>query len=379
MSDRALERIARAAGIPELPAVLADRIPVADLPSLLLHAYRRRSARRSPADLMAQRERDATVAAAEIDARLLNTLDRLAFHAAEEFEALELAPVCPVGTNTVLGGINQNSVLATIRNSEVLADPTTAQALECARRRRSGEPRVRLCASHRVLRMQPFDVPGFTRHFRVFALATAGRAAPLYGFETDAMREHLTVYLRLLTALRAEGYRCDDVTVEIAHSRVARTVLAQAGADPDQIRSRVRTHAPNSAAKLLDEHGVRRLTVRDPLPDIARIGGRELAGPARLLASIQENVVTPLAHEFPTVDFVFDLTRAEALDYYTGPMLKIAATDPSGVRLAFVDGGCTTWTQRLLSDRKERLLVSGLGLSIIPTRFAPADSRPTEP
>lgn len=319
MADGVLDRIARSAGVPELPDVLAERIPATDLTPLLLHAYRRRSARRSPADLMAQREHDATVAPAEVDARDLNALDRLAFDAADQFQALELAPVCPLGTNAVLGDIHQNNVLATIRNSEVVADPTAVQALECARRRRLGESHVRLCASHRVLRLQPFDVPGFTRHFRIFALASAGRAAPSYGFEVESVREHLAVYLRLFAALRAHGYRCDDIPVEVSDSRVAWAVLAQAGADLAQIRSRVRAHAPSSADKLLDEHGVRPLIVRDPSPDIARIGGRQLAGPARLLAAIYEHAFPPLADEFPTVEFVFDLTRAEGLDYYSGP------------------------------------------------------------
>src|SRR5215208_185868 len=327
---------------------------------------------------MAQREHDATVAPAEVDARDLNALDRLAFDAADQFQALELAPVCPLGTNAVLGDIHQNNVLATIRNSEVVADPTTVQALECARRRRLGQPQVRLCASHRVLRLQPFDVPGFTRHFRIFALASAGRAAPSYGFEVQSVREHLAVYLRLFAALRADGYRCDDITVEVSHSRVARAVLAKAGADLDQIRSRVRAHAPSSADELLDEHGVRRLIVRDPLPDIARIGGRELAGPARLFAAIREHAFLPLEDEFPTVAFVFDLTRAQGLAYCSGPMLKSAATGPAGVRLPIADGGGTTWTQRLLSDRKERLLVSGIGLSLIATMFAPAANRPSD-
>ena len=36
----------------------------------------------------------------------------------------------------VLGGIDQNNVLTTIRNAEVLGDSTPALALECARRRR---------------------------------------------------------------------------------------------------------------------------------------------------------------------------------------------------------------------------------------------------
>lgn|SRR5215207_8068452 len=370
-----LERIARTARVPELADVLADRIPSADLSSVLLHAYRQRSARRAPADLMAQRERDATVAAADVDARRLNVLDRLAFAAAERFEALELAPVCPLATNTVLGGIDQNNVLATIRNTEVLADPTTAQALECARRRRLGDSHVRLCASNRVLRMQPFDVPGFTRHFRLFALASASRATPSHGFELAALREHLAAHLRLLIALGTEGYRCHDITVEVSHSRIARAVLAHAGADLDQIRSRVRSHAPSEAAEPLDEQGVSRVILRDPLPAMNAILGSELAGPARLLASVHRDVFSALGRQFPTVDFVFDLTRTEALDDYAGAMLKISATDATGVRLGLADGGCTPWTQRLLSDRKERLLVSGIGLSLIATRFSQQPTR----
>jgi hypothetical protein len=54
-------------------------------------------------------------------------------------------------------------------------------------------------------------------------------------------------------------------------------------------------------------------------------------------------------------------------------MLKISATDANGQRLPLVDGGCTTWTQQLLSDRKERLLVSGIGLSLLASRNHPAD------
>jgi hypothetical protein len=367
MADPMLERITRTAGVRELPDVLADRIAPADLPPLLLDAYRRRSARRTPAQLLAQHERDATVAPAELDARRMNAIDRLAFAAAARFEALELAPVCPLATNAVLGGINQNNVLTTIRNTEVLADPTTAQALECARRRRRGEPVVRLCASHRVLRMQPFDVPGFTRHFRLFALATAGRATSSHRFETDSLRDQLGVHLRIFNTLRDDGYTCDDIVVEVSDTRVARAMLEHSGVSLDELRSRVRAHAPSAGSDLLREHGVNRLTVRDPQPQLHRIG---LTGLARLLELIRRDVFQPLQQEFPTVDFLFDLTRAEALDYYIGTMLKISATDAHGIRYAPADGGFTTWTQQLLSDRKERLLVTGLGLSLIATRYA---------
>jgi hypothetical protein len=40
--------------------------------------------------------------------------------------------------------------------------------------------------------------------------------------------------------------------------------------------------------------------------------------------------------------------------------------------MSLVDGGFTDWTRRLLSNAKERLLVSGMGIELIPKRFREA-------
>jgi hypothetical protein len=50
-------------------------------------------------------------------------------------------------------------------------------------------------------------------------------------------------------------------------------------------------------------------------------------------------------------------------------LLNITATDHEGNDAGLVDGGRTDWTQRLLSNRKERLFTSGIGLSLLATRF----------
>ena len=81
----------------------------------------------------------------------------------QEFEALVLSPVCPLGTNSVVAAIDQNWAVATVRNTEVVSDSTNVLALECAVRRRellrsnprSTEP-VHLATSHRLLRAQHF-------------------------------------------------------------------------------------------------------------------------------------------------------------------------------------------------------------------------------
>jgi hypothetical protein len=195
-----VERVARAAGVPDLVDRLVA-LPGADLTSLLLEVARRRSLALRPADLL--RPSPAYVPD-DHDARRQLEVAAAAFRAAPAFEAVELSPLCPAGTNTVLGGIDQMNVLATVRGSEVLADPTTALALLAARRPRP----VRLCASARMVRYQPLLAPWHRRHFRQFALVTAGRVDPV-----DAMREHIRVHLDLVRGLTAFAFPGLEVAV----------------------------------------------------------------------------------------------------------------------------------------------------------------------
>lgn len=320
MSDL-LARIEREAGVRGLTDALAALSP-SDLRSVLLEVMRAQAARRDPAAVLAQALRDGTVRPEASDARVLHVLDGHALAAARGFEAVELAPVSPLGTNAVLGGIDQNNVLSTVRGTEVLADPTAALALEAARRRRAGErDAVRLCAVARVLRTQPLgDKPGYTPHFRLFGLVSAGRALPEHGFEVAELAEHARVQLRLLAAVGLAG------AVELSDTRLPR---------PDGARGRA--HDPVDAEPV------------DALPDDAPVELRRLAA------------------ELPQARF--DLRRPEGLGYYDGLMLRVVVTDAEGIRYAIGDGGVVGWTQRLLANRKERLVISGLGLGLLAARF----------
>jgi hypothetical protein len=128
-------------------------------------------------------------------------LDRLAFGTlrAHGYTLLELAPVAPLGTVSVLSPLDQNRVLTTGRGTELVADSTNVLALESAVRR-AGRERVRLCASHRLLRTQPFP-QGWSQHFRLLALTIAGRDEGSFRFETESLRDQLNAMLSLLTGL----------------------------------------------------------------------------------------------------------------------------------------------------------------------------------
>src|SRR6266851_9580216 len=189
MQSTITRRIERELGITGLLDALANKLPASDLRSLMLEVYRIRASQVKEPSTLARAARDPLMAPSAVSARDLTAFDSVAFAAAEDFAALDLAPVCPFGASSALGRTSQNNVLTAIRNAEALGDSTIAMALEAARRRGAAEL-VRLCASHRVIRLQPFEVAGFTPHFRLFGLVTAGRDTGSSRFETAHLLEH---------------------------------------------------------------------------------------------------------------------------------------------------------------------------------------------
>ena len=310
--EKIIARISRTLSDGDAVEGLVRRLPPTDLQSLMLHVYRKRSAKRSPSEILAQYDRALMLQPSTADPRALIEVERLAFESAAAFEAVDLAPIAPLGVNQVFGRIDQNNCLATVRNAEVMADPTTAKALECARRRRAGvTDTIRLCSRSRQLRLQPFDAPGFSPHFGLFSMVSAGRDRGALIFETESLREHIGVYIELLSRLSTAGYRFEDVSISIS----------------------------------------------DTERDASRLGRAEA------------EVLAPLARAASAIAFQLDHEREQARGYYTGLCMSINATDPTGLRCNLADGGFTDWTRRLLSNAKERLLVSGMGIELIPKRF----------
>ncbi|MDX6487322.1 MAG: hypothetical protein QOF43_2475 [Gaiellaceae bacterium] len=264
MRDPIVDRIARDAGVPDLVDVLADRLAPTDLQSVLIAVARRRADGTSPADVLRRYQEDRFSRPANVSPEALRAVEAIAFEELPAgFERIELSPVCPLGTSAALGGVSQDRILTTTRGTEVMSDPTSVLALECALRRRTDRSRpVRLAASQRVLRTPPVEPP-LTQHFHLFVLCSAGRRED----EDAFLAEHLRFYERLL-------------------DRAARGAVEA-----------------------------------DPTP------------------------------------------RKQT--YYSGKAFGITVAG-----LEVVEGGFVDWTARLLGDRKERLLTSGIGLELL-ARSAP--------
>jgi hypothetical protein len=324
MTDKIVARIVRESGVANLLEVLGERLAPTDLQSLLIAVFHRRAARQTPRRVLEQYERNPFVRPAPAPVRALLELDQIALDlAVPPFAALDLAPLAPLGTCAALAPVDQNRVVTTIRNTEVVADATNVLALECALRRRAlrrdrdtADTPVRLCASHRLTRAQHYTGPHLRAHFRMVSLCTAGRAGAPGAFETTAVTEQVAFYLRFLAAATARGTR-------LAGLRVAFIPLGDA---------------------------------------VAR-------------AQLEHAVIAPLAAQFPAARLALDSDPTTVAGYYEWVRFQIYARDPQGDEYMLGDGGFTDWTRQLLSDQRERLLTSGIATERLATLFAPEEVR----
>jgi hypothetical protein len=325
VSDPIIERILRETGIPELFDVLVERLNPTDLQSLLLAVYQRRAEAITPSQLLERYEQDRFVRPSAITPQALVDFDQLVGSTLPDvYTALDLSPVCPLGTNAAIATVSQNKVVTTIRNSEVVADITNVLALECASRRRQllrvdakSRERVRLCAAHRVVRGQVFGDPASFSHFRLLGLCAAGRDEGSFQFETSSLVEQIAFYMRLLQGAVRLGYY---------------------------------------ARKF-------RITITD-LEDGQRT------------QTLEEQVLAPLTASYPHARCELDPHRVTGRGYYVGACFHIYATNAAGIEFELVDGGLTTWTQQLINNRKDRLLISGLGVERFCAEFGLDESGP---
>jgi hypothetical protein len=306
--------------VPGLVSLLAERLEPTDLQSILLEVYRLRARQRQPSAVLSDYEANRFVRPSALSPVRLQEWERIALsELPAEFQPVALSPVCPLGTNSVIASVDQNWAVSTARNTEVVSDSTNVLALECALRRRQllrAQPkstdRVHLAASHRLLRAQHYGDPSLVPHFNSFALCSAGRDEGDLQFELSALALHIRFYLRSLRAF------------------LGRTV---------RLRLSVSDFSPQARQSVLS---------------------------SRLLAPIWE--------EFGGVAYDFDSQRTSGRGYYFDLCFHIHARVPSGRWLELVDGGSVDWTQKLLSNSKERLVISGIGSERVCTEFSGSDA-----
>jgi len=238
MNDKAsgaLNRVARGIGGLEVIDRLAA-LSGSDFASVMLEVARRRAARETPASVLRRYQQDRFVrpggtswrAGRQAEDILLGCLPA-------DVEVVTLAPLVPLGTHSALGTVSQHKIVTAIRACEVAADPANALALEAAVRRASRPPgTVRLAAIQRVVRAQRFPA-GWSAHFSLFAMITAGRDEGSRRFEQAALARQLRFAVAGLAAADLPRVQVALTPLSEAGRQIAETVAAELAAAPADI------------------------------------------------------------------------------------------------------------------------------------------------
>ena len=362
-----LERILKTSGDPKLLKVLTQKISMRDLQSLLLNVYRGRVNQIRIQDIKKQHQENRFVQSCDISQREFLIFDNLAYSILpEEFVPIELSPVNPLGLNKVLTEISQNTILSTVRNIEVIADAGTALALEYMRRRESlagsvkGNVPINLATSQRLIRLQQFTKEsGFTPHFRIFALCTGGKDTGYESFKIEAVTKHITFYLDLLQLLNEKGYRTIEINVTLSDIRIIETMTNCFGV----AREEVMKNTQNPLFRPFKLYSIELPEIVNNLSEIviADVERYQIQKSISLLMKFQNKALKTLKVKYPNVNFKFDLQRVAGIGYYQDLCFKITAKNSKGQEFPLVDGGFLDWAQKLLTDQREKLLISGMG------------------
>jgi hypothetical protein len=285
-------------------AAQLSQLPGSAFNSLLLEVFDKRVGNITPARLLQQYRGNRFVKPADTDmaAMLRQTLQVLELLQQHRFRPVELSPVAPLGSCAVVGTVSQQKIISAIRGTEIMADATNALALYIAdlRQKNNYKPEVQLryCTVHQHVRTQEMKGAGFTPHFKVGCLVSAGRDTGNYHFERLSLQEHLLALCNLLE--------------KVFGTATSYIKLQQRGGYPDVLTGRVCQH-------------------------------------------LQENLngVPVKVDESPGAN-----------NYYKGIQFKLVITI-NDQEIEIADGGFVDWTQQLLENRKERMLISGFGLSLL--------------
>lgn len=309
MKSKITKRILEKLHQPELIEILSEKLSPADYQSIMLEIAKARSKNLTPKNVLEQYNENRFVKISNVSPVKMMEFDLHAFSLLpSHYEALELSPVAPLGTVSAIAPVDQNNIVATIRNTELVSDATNVLALECAQQRKElldknpkSNDKINLAASHRVTRAQTFDEPAAFPHFKIFNMCSAGRDEGNYKFEIHTLLEHITYYLDLLNSNPKNIFSVAGVRLVII--------------------------ALNEKAKNW----------------------------------IEELLIPTLVSKFQSLEYSIEEQYDQSQTYYSDLRFNIYAKESKGEEFFLIDGGFTDWTQKLLSNKKERLLISGIG------------------
>jgi hypothetical protein len=304
MKDKIIGNIEQKTGIPHIAELLAGRLTGSELNSLLLEVFSQNLKTLTPPALLRQYRLNRFVHPAPTDmiGLLRSELNTLELLKTHGFQPIELSPAAQLGSCSVLATTDQKRIVSATRNTEIMADASNSLALHIADIKKLSPPPGQL----RFCTVH--------RHIRSQPLKEKGHTA------------HFKI-----GCLVSSGRDTGDFEFESAA---------------------LQEHFLALSHLFREVYGIERIRFK-----FQRREG--YAYPDRLL----DKVIVRLETGIPGLSQSREDVPAPN-NYYKGLQFKMII-DWNGLEIEIADGGFVDWTQQLLGNKKERLLISGFGLGLL--------------
>lgn len=301
--DDIIKHIIDTHNLTEIINILSDRLSGSELNSLLLEVFDRRVIQETPSSLLSKYTKNKLVKPAQLDFLKFKEEEFECYKvvAKRGFELIELSPVAQLGTSSVMATVSQKKVLTALRNTEVQSDPTNSIALHYASLKR-GEK----------LLDKTYNFSSITRVIRTQV------------FSNPNFTPHFPVLCLISCGMDSGSFEFEKTEL-IKHFTTTQMICkAVFGFD-------------NLFFEIIPCKGY--------------------------------------DHDTPLISSVVSEIKSRGIDvciaesdlqnnYYYGMRIKVKITI-EGNEYEIGDGGLLDWTQKLLANKKERMLTMGLGIQLL--------------
>ncbi|HEY4325803.1 MAG TPA: hypothetical protein VGN20_17550 [Mucilaginibacter sp.] len=304
MKDEIVKNIEQKIGISNIVKLLAERLSGSELNSLLLEIFNKKIENISPALLLKQYRANGFVHPAETDliGLLKMELRTLEFLQQNHFQPIELSPASQFGSCSVVSPTDQKKIISATRNTEIVADATNSIALHIADLKKSG-------VEENILRFCTIQ-----RHIRTQPFKGAG------------FTQHFKIGC-MVSSGRDTGSNQFECANLLEHILTLNNLFIKVF-NIEKIRFKILPRGGYDDSSLLIQR-----------------------------------VINHLTKEIPGINITVDESPPHN-NYYKGIQFKMII-EINDKEFEIADGGFVDWTQQLLENKKERLLISGFGFDLL--------------
>ncbi|MCS2893575.1 hypothetical protein NXY11_06240 [Parabacteroides faecis] len=303
MKDEAIKHIIDRYNLNEIVDILSNKLSGSELNSLLLEVFERRVMQETPSSLLGKYTKNKLVKPAQLDFLKFKEeeLECCKIVANSSFELIELSPVAQLGTSSIMATVNQKKVLTALRNTEVQSDPTNSIALHYASLKKNNE-----------LSEKTYNFSNVSRVIRTQV------------FSNPNFTPHFPILCLISCGMDTGSFEFEKTEI-YKHFAITQDVCKSVFGFNNLFFEIIPCKEYDSNSPLIS----------NSLSHIKNSG--------------------------------FDVRIAESdsqNNYYYGMRIKTKII-ADGVEYEIGDGGLLDWTQKLLANKKERMLTMGLGIQLL--------------